>query len=208
MIKYYKTMNGYIAFEEIPWYGKHLNPVEVSKSEYDLYTSFKDYAQDMPADISQLDPFDNGRIDWCNKETISANIRRSADKGTLIDDITLLHISIMELLNIAINGMSLADAMRFKEIHKIIIKYNLELVKKDFQPDFTIPDRDKGVLVTGLSKIQELFPEHYNLIGDIFAVEANSLPETIVNAYENALKVIHSHHTPDLTGSGISQGIK
>lgn len=139
------------------------------------------------------------------------HIKELSDKGRLADDIALLHISINELLSIYIQWLpiqELGTKQRFKIIQQTMIKYNLELVNKDYDPNFVVSARDKGVLITALTKIKEVFPEHYALLAKPFKLGAEATPDEIWTEYEKQLDIIHGKSTvPDLTGSGIASGI-
>lgn len=133
------------------------------------------------------------------------SIIAKASKGILADDIVLLHLSFIELLTNYINWLpysALGEKQRFKIIIETLIKYNLELVNKDYDPNFTISSRDKGVLLTALQKVKEEYPDHYALMVKPFKLEANVEPDEVWTAYEAQMEIIHSNTQ---TGTTLSQ---
>lgn len=123
-----------------------------------------------------------------------------ADKGQLIDDIAIWHNVFSETIikiMLFLPYSDLGEKTRIKMVSDVAAKYNLDLVIKDFNPDYVIPERDKGVLITGLKEIDKYDPNIYQKLAQAIGLEATALHNEVIDKYEEIIKLIHSQQHSD-----------
>lgn len=143
---------------------------------------------------SQSFNFEEITKDEYDKHFTDEAIRQKADKGQLIDDIAIWHNVFSEtLIKIIIFKYNTEAAMRvkLKVTSDIIAKYNLNLVIKDFNPDFTIPQEDKNKLIDGLKEVELYDNDIYNKMAQAVGLESGALHNAVIDAYESAIQALH-----------------
>lgn len=121
-------------------------------------------------------------------------ILHKADKGQLIDDIAVWHNVFSETLikiMLFLSYSELGEKVRLKMVSDTIARYNLDLVIKDFKPDYVIPTRDRGVLVTGLKEIEKYDAKIYQRLSMAVGLEVGALHNEVIDAYERVIQTIH-----------------
>lgn len=186
---------------------------EVSKNEFNLFNLYSIITPEtINPETGKAWTNDQEKQAWISHQLQEQNILKQHDKGTMADDIVLLHTSLLELVNHYVMWLpysALAEKQRLKIQVETMIKYNLELVNKDFNPDFVLTSRDRGVLISVLTLVKNTYPDHWALIAPIFKLEAEATPDEVWTEYEKIMETLHTaHSTPDLTGAGIGQGIR
>lgn len=141
--------------------------------------------------------FDPARIKYVEDLILKEQIKGKADKGQLIDDIAIWHNVFSEtLIKIIIFKYSTEVAMRvkLKVTSDIIAKYNLDLVIKDFKPDYAIPSEDKNKLIDGLKEVEAYDDGIYNRLAQAVGLEYDALHNEVVDAYERIIQTLHPEH--------------
>lgn len=141
--------------------------------------------------------FDPARLQHVAYLTWKEEVKGKGDKGQLMDDIAIWHNVFSEtLIKIIIFRYNTEVAMRvkFKVISDIIAKYNLDLVIKDFKPDYAIPADDKSKLIEGLKEIEAYDDGIYNRMAQAVGLEYGALHNEVVDAYERIMQTLHPEH--------------
>lgn len=145
--------------------------------------------------------------DKYNEIMNNLEIIAKADKGQLIDDISIWHTVFSEtLIKILIFKYSteVGKRVRVKVISDMIAKYNLDLVIKDFKPDYVIPENDKLKLIDGLKEVEAYNDGIYNRLAQAVGLEYGALHNEVVDAYERVIKTIHPTITPQIDGNTLA----
>lgn len=153
---------GYMESETDPSNGWN-HWIEGTKEEYDLYHFMK-------------------------------QVLEKADKGQLMDDIAIWHNVFSETLIKAIifkYSLDVGHRVRLKVISDVIAKYNLDLVIKDFKPDYVIPEKDKGKLIEGLKEVEAYDDGIYQRLAQAVGLEASAMHNEVIDKYEEIINLIH-----------------
>lgn len=201
-------------------YGSDMYFTEVSEQEYNLGITYKVripetnpstgnpwIATQIPGEQAGITSigFDPARIQYALNLIWKEEVKGKADKGQLIDDIAVWHNVFSEtLIKIIIFKYNIEAAMRvkMKVISDKIAKYNLNLVIKDFKPDYSIPQEDKNKLIDGLKEIEAYDNDIYNKMAQAIGLESGALHNEVVDAYERVIQALHPEHFTGNTLAG------
>lgn len=124
-----------------------------------------------------------------------------------MDDIAIWHNVFSEtLIKIIIFKYSNEPAMRvrMKVISDVIAKYNLDLVIKDFKPDYAIPQEDKTKLIDGLREVDAYNDGIYKRLAQSVGLEASAIHNEVVDAYEKIIQTLHQTITHQIDGNTLA----
>lgn len=134
-------------------------------------------------------------------------ILKKADAGQLMDDISIWHTVFSEtLIKILIFKYSTeaGKRVRVKVISDVIAKYNLDLVIKDFKPDYIIPENDKLKLIDGLKEVEAYDDGIYSRLSQSVGLEATAIHNEVVDAYERIIQSIHQTVVHQIDGNTLA----